>query len=106
MSPRRPTPAWRLTAAALAAAVLAAGCSQAPAPRRVDIRLTNFGYRPARVEVRPGDTLRFENTDAVPHTATADAGGWDTGEIKAGATGVVVVPAGTPADTTVCIIRP
>jgi len=38
-----------------------------------------------------GDTLVWSNRDVVPHTATADGGGWNTGSIPAGGERRVVV---------------
>jgi plastocyanin len=31
-------------------------------------------YQPKHLEVRPGDTVRWVNEDAVPHTVTSGAG--------------------------------
>ena len=41
---------------------------------------------------RPGDTLVFVNHDAMPHTATALDGSWDTGVIPANGTKAVAIP--------------
>ena len=88
MTPRPVHPAVR--AAALAAAL--AGCAGAAAgPVRHDIAIQAFVYQPAREPVHAGDTLVFVNHDAVPHTATAADGTWDTGEIPANGTRTVVV---------------
>jgi len=88
VTPRPLHPAVR--AAALAAAL--AGCAGAASqPARHDISIQAFVYQPAREPVHPGDTLVFVNHDAVPHTATAADGTWDTGEIPANATRTVVV---------------
>ncbi len=77
-----------------AIAVALAGCAGAAAkPARHEIQIRAFVYQPASEPVRPGDTLVFVNHDAVPHTATADDGAWDTGAILANATHTVVVPA-------------
>jgi plastocyanin len=87
----------RATHLALRSAVLAAalaGCAgAAPRPVRHEIQITAFGYRPASEPVHPGDTLVFINHDAVPHTATAADKRWDSGNIPAGETRTVVVPA-------------
>jgi plastocyanin len=82
----RPHPAR----AAFAAALLAlAGCGGGPARQAVD--LSNFGFVPATLAVRPGSKVVFVNHDAVPHTATAVDGSWDTGNIAAGDSVVVTV---------------
>ena len=48
------------------------------------IEITGFSFKPARLEVRPGDTITWINNDIVPHTATARDGSWDTGSIGKG----------------------
>jgi len=95
-------------AAVLAVAALAAAAgSCAPgegAPRRHEIQIQAFVYSPDTVAAAPGDTLVFINHDAVPHTAAA-AGRWDTGDIPAGATRTVVVPA-SPTGPFKCAYHP
>ncbi|HYH81159.1 MAG TPA: hypothetical protein VEX86_15255 [Longimicrobium sp.] len=80
----------RLARPALLAAALA-GCAGAERPARHEIAIQAFVYQPASAPVRPGDTLVFVNRDAVPHTATAADGAWDTGDIPANASRTVVV---------------
>ena len=43
-------------------------------------------YSPNPGTVKVGQTVAWRNADALPHTATADGGGFDTGTIAAGAT--------------------
>ena len=57
----------------------------APAPSgtiTVDIR--DHAFNPAQLNVAPGTTVRFVNNDTKPHTATADNGLFDTGELQPG----------------------
>ena len=89
-------PAHPVMWAALVAAL--GGCAGAGRPARHEIQITAFVYQPATEPVHPGDTLVFVNHDAVPHTATASAGAWDTGEIPANATKKLVVPTGGAGD--------
>ncbi len=59
--------------------------STTPAPNStttVDIR--DHAFNPAQLNVAPGTTVRFVNNDTVPHTATADNGLFDTGELQPG----------------------
>lgn len=72
--------------AAIAALCLAAGCAgaQATAATRHEVEIRGFTYEPARLTVSPGDTVVWLNRDAVPHTATSEGGGWDSGSIPAG----------------------
>jgi plastocyanin len=51
-------------------------------PTTVDI--SNNAFNPAQLNVAPGTTVRFVNNDTVPHTATADNGAFDTGELQPG----------------------
>ena len=94
----------RTLVAQLAAASAAAGTVPAliPRPARADgkpkthtVRIARFVFAPKRLDVRPGDTIRWVNSDIVPHTATALDGTWDTGEIKRGGSGEITVTAKT-----------
>ena len=69
--------------AALAAVSLAltAGCAR-PAPRSHTVEIRGFAYLPATLQVAEGDTVVWINRDAVPHTATRDGDGWDSGSLK------------------------
>jgi plastocyanin len=93
-----------LAAAALAAAVGAcAGSDKAPERHGIEIRA--FVFSPDTQAARPGDTLVFVNHDAVPHTATAADGSWDTGSIPANGTKAVAVPPAGGGDYR-CAIHP
>jgi plastocyanin len=71
----------------LLAAVLAAagGCRPAHVPHVYRVTIHGFAFDPAQVSAQPGDTVVWTNADALPHTATRDGGGWDSGAIAAGA---------------------
>jgi plastocyanin len=66
--------------------------STAPAPTAANVTITIVGmngsnsYSPNPGTVKVGQTLAWRNADSLPHTATADAGGFNTGTIAAGAT--------------------
>jgi plastocyanin len=47
--------------------------------------LTTTAYAPNPVTISAGGTVTWKNNDSVAHTSTADAGGWDSGTIAAGA---------------------
>jgi len=94
MAARRGTRSAAAALAAAIAAVTAAACGGGGgAPERHEITIRAFVFSPDTQAVHPGDTLVFVNHDAVPHTATAVDGAWDTGAIPANGTKTVVVPA-------------
>lgn len=49
-----------------------------------DVAITNFVFSPATLNVQPGDSVRWTNFDAAPHTATAVGGGFDSGNLNTG----------------------
>jgi len=90
MGARRGTRCPALAVALAAFAGACAGGERAPARHEIEIRA--FVFLPAAQAAQPGDTLVFVNRDAVPHTATAMDGSWDTGSIPANGTKAVAVP--------------
>ena len=77
MSTHAPRRAAALAAVALA---LAAACGR-PAPRSHTVEIRGFAFLPATLEVAAGDTVLWINRDVVPHTATRDGRGWDSGSL-------------------------
>ncbi len=62
------------------------GPSPAPAamaarPTTHQVEIQGFAFQPAEVAAAPGDTVVWSNRDFVPHTATDDAGRWDSGRL-------------------------
>src|SRR5262245_28843909 len=43
----------------------------------VVVRVAEPNFNPARVVIRPGDTVRWVNTDTIDHTTTSDIGLWN-----------------------------
>ena len=64
-----------------------------------------FQYLPIRLVIASGDTVVWVNEDAVPHTATAVDGAWDTGEVESTASGAVVV-SGEGEHRYICAFHP
>jgi hypothetical protein len=48
------------------------------------VDISNHAFNPAQFNVAPGTTVTFVNNDTEPHTATADNGLFDTGELEPG----------------------
>lgn len=46
---------------------------------------STFVFEPATITIKVGDTITFDNTGQAPHTATADDGSFDSGNLDAGA---------------------
>jgi len=67
--------------------------AKTPAPRTHRVKITNFVFEPALLEVRAGDIVEWTNHDLVPHTATAIDHSWDTGSLENGVTSRIVMRA-------------
>jgi len=48
------------------------------------VSVQDFSFAPASLTVSVGTTVTFTNSGAVTHTVTADAGGFDSGNLTAG----------------------
>src|SRR4051812_9467403 len=66
------------------------GEAETPAPpagklaRSVKVEIADFAYDPDPVQFETGGKVIWQNTDAAPHTATADDGSFDTGTLDEG----------------------
>jgi plastocyanin len=58
--------------------------AEADAPVDGQIQIAGFQFGPAEVEVTVGSTVTWTNFDGATHTATADDGTFDSGDIPAG----------------------
>ncbi len=81
---------WRFFCLGL---LILGACYPSPGPGGGDaepcpevIQIQGFAFRPDRCFVSAGTSLRFQNLDAAPHTATAEGGGFDTGTLNPGDT--------------------
>ena len=90
-------------AAGVALAALPLKAQQGGQLHEVDIK--SFKFRPAKLEVRPGDTIRWTNRDRAPHDATATDGSWRTVTLRKGDSAEVTVSAGMSTDY-ICSIHP
>lgn len=48
------------------------------------VEIVEFAYDPVDVAVRTGGTIEWTNSDAAPHTATAEDDSFDTGSLDKG----------------------
>lgn len=49
-----------------------------------EVTIVDFAFQPMSVLVAPGSTVRWQNSGAAPHTATAFNGAFDSGTIGSG----------------------
>lgn len=49
------------------------------------VTIKGMKFTPADLTIAAGDTVTFTNQDSAPHTATSDAGAFDTGRLNKGA---------------------
>jgi plastocyanin len=54
------------------------------APRAEKVEIENFSYNPDPVTIEEGGKVIWINRDSAPHTATADDGSFDTGDLEEG----------------------
>jgi len=54
--------------------------------RRDPGHIIDFGFEPASINVKVGESVTWTNTGAAPHTATADDGSFDSKNMANGAT--------------------
>lgn len=58
-----------------------------PGASKAMVEIKGFAFSPASIEVSAGTTVTWKNSDSVSHTATGDAGEFDTGNIQGGGEG-------------------
>ncbi len=55
-----------------------------PQPKTHTVTIEDMRFQPEVLTVASGDTIVWVNKDLVPHTATSQAGGFDSKAIEAG----------------------
>jgi len=50
--------------------------------KTVEVQIVNMAFSPSTVEINVGDSVQWINQDAMTHTATADNGEFDSGDIQ------------------------
>lgn len=78
-------------------------CS-APAVASKKIVVDSFEYQPASLTVSVGDTVEWDNKDAVDHSATSTTGGFDVA-LPAGKSGTFVAKTAGTFDY-ICTLHP
>jgi plastocyanin len=85
---------------ALAIAVLVSACgsssdstptAQQPKASPDAITIDNFKFGPATLTVKQGASVTVTNRDSTTHTATADGGAFDTGDLDPGASKTITL---------------
>ena len=71
-----------------AATVLLVGSGVALAATRT-VSIADFAFSPRTLTINAGDRVTWTNSDAVGHTATANSGAFDTGNIDQGESATV-----------------
>lgn len=54
------------------------------APDDTSVRMAGSRFEPATLTIGAGDTVRWFNDDALPHTMSATDGSWDSGNLVPG----------------------
>lgn len=55
------------------------------------VEIKGMAFSPKNITVKAGDTIKFINMDAAPHTATAKDGSFKTGRLKKGESAMVKI---------------
>ena len=64
----------------------ASGAPSAAAGGGTPAKIIDFGFEPASINIKVGESVTWTNTGAAPHTATADDGSFDSKNMANGAT--------------------
>jgi plastocyanin len=92
MLARRTAAPLILTMLALPFALAACGADDARAPgasRGTAITIKQFTFAPTPLKAKVGDTITVANHDETRHTATANDGSFNTGDLAGNATGTI-----------------
>jgi len=90
-----------LAGAALGVAlILFSGCESArtPAPGAHHVEIRAMRFEPAVLHVAVGDTVRWTNSDLVPHTVTSQASVLDSGNLPPDSSWAAVIARGGVLD--------
>lgn len=48
----------------------------------VNVQISDFTFKPETINIKPGTTVTWVNTDNAPHTITSNDGSWDSGKMN------------------------
>ena len=82
-----------MAGAAAAGALAALPVSAGQDGTLYEIEIRDFRFNPERLEVKPGDRIRWTNRDRAPHNATGDDRSWKTNNMRRKESGEVTVTA-------------
>lgn len=91
--------------AVIVTAVLCACDPRPPQARSLSVDMNQLQYIPASLHVSVGDTVRWINRDALPHTVTASDSAWGSGRVDGGDVWAVVITAAHDGEY-VCSFHP
>lgn len=78
--------------------------SAAAAAATAKLEIRNFTFSP--VTAGPGGRVSIQSRDSVPHTVTADGGGFDSGRVAPNGTATIVAPKTPGSYRFTCLIHP
>jgi plastocyanin len=59
--------------------------TSSPTSGGASVKIIDFAFQPSTLTVKVGEEVTWTNSGAVPHTVTADSGGFDSGQLQPGA---------------------
>jgi plastocyanin len=77
--------------AATASSTTTSPTATAAAEKTEKVAISNYKFQPDVIEVSAGTKVTFTNSDDTTHTATADDGSFDTGDLDQGDSGSVTL---------------
>ncbi len=72
-----------------AGAPIALGLATRAKAATAEVAIQGMAFAPATITIAAGDSVRWTNSDAAPHTATFRATGADTGRLNRGDSGAL-----------------
>lgn len=74
---------WMMGAGGMMGPMMGVGAGPT-APAGTSVRMAGTRFEPSTLTVQVGETVRWFNDDALPHTVSATDGSWDSGNLAPG----------------------